>query len=65
MEGGHLRLVEKEIQHLDLKWMVKIGTYIVTYKQAQKQSKLFLLFQGMLLWPNTSQNPAKIGDLFL
>ncbi len=48
--------------------MVKICTYNVIYKQAQKKGKLFLLFQGMLLRPRASQSPAnftfKTGDQF-
>jgi hypothetical protein len=49
MEGGHLRLVEKEIQHLDMLNSKEMNgqncTYNVIYKQAQKKkSKLYLLF---------------------
>jgi len=50
MEGGHLRLVEKGIQHLDMLNSKEMNgqncTYNVIYKQAPppKKSKLFLLF---------------------
>jgi hypothetical protein len=50
MEGGHLQLVEKEIQHLDKLNSKEMNgqncTYNVIYKQApqKKRSKLFLLF---------------------
>ncbi len=41
MEGGHLRLVEKEIQHLDMLNSKEMNgqncTYNVSYKQAQKK----------------------------
>jgi len=43
MEGGHLRFVEKEIQHLDMLNSKEMNgqncTYNVIYKQAQKKTK--------------------------
>jgi hypothetical protein len=48
MEGGHLRLVVKEIQHLDMLNSKEMNgqncTYNVIYKQAQKKASYFLLF---------------------
>jgi len=45
MEGGHLRLVEKEIQHLDMLNSKEINgqnfTYNVIYVCPKKKSKLF------------------------
>jgi hypothetical protein len=42
MVGGHLRLVKKEIQHLDLKWMVKIAhTMSFTNKPPPKKASYF------------------------
>jgi hypothetical protein len=42
MEGGHLRLVKKEIQHLDFKWMVKIAhTMSFTNKHKIKGQAIF------------------------
>ncbi len=70
MEGGHLMLVEKEIQHLDLQYMVKICTYNVINKQAQKKASYFYCSRAcMLLRPSASQNPRanftfKTGDFF-
>jgi hypothetical protein len=41
MEGGHLRLVEKKIQHLDMLYSKEMNgqicTYNVIYKQALKK----------------------------
>jgi hypothetical protein len=43
MEGGHLRLVEKEIQYLDMLNSKEMNgqncTYNVIYKQARPQKK--------------------------
>ncbi len=43
MEGGHLRLVEKEIQHLDMLNSKEMNgqncTYNVIYKQAPKKKQ--------------------------
>jgi hypothetical protein len=49
MEGGHLRLVEKEIQHLDMlnsKEMNGQNLHIQCHLQTcpKKKAKLFLLF---------------------
>jgi hypothetical protein len=50
MEGGHLRLVEKEIQHLDMLNSKEINgqnfTYNVIYKQAQKKKQAIFYCQN-------------------
>jgi hypothetical protein len=50
MEGGHLRLVEKEIQHLDMLNSKEMNgqncTYNVIYKQAQKKSQAIIIVLG-------------------
>jgi len=48
MEGGHLRFVEKEIQHLDMLNSKEMNdqncTYNVIYKQAQKKRKASYIY---------------------
>jgi hypothetical protein len=46
MEGGYMRLVEKEIQYLDLRWVVMSGqscTYNGYLHTSEKKSKQLLL----------------------
>jgi len=69
MEGGHLRLVEKEIQHLDMLNSKEINgqncTYNVIYKQAPKKSKLFFYCQNPARPRILSTSPSKLEILFL
>jgi len=51
MEGGHLRLLEKEIQHLDMLNSTEMNgqncTYNVIYKQAPPKEKQVIF---IVLW---------------
>jgi hypothetical protein len=54
--------MEKEIKRVDLKWSrnewskLHIHGHLHTSKKKKKKNKLFLLFKGILLRPNTFQN---------
>jgi len=62
MEGGHLRLVKKEIQHLDMLNSKEMNgqncTYNVIYKQAQNKS------QAIFYCQNPANFTFKIRDQF-
>jgi hypothetical protein len=56
MEGGQMRLVRKQLQHLDLR--LGRNEWSKFHKQKTKKAKLFSLFWGMLLRFSVSQKPA-------
>jgi hypothetical protein len=69
MEGGHLRLVEKEIQHLDMLNSNEMNgqncTYNVIYKQAPKKKQAIFHCQNPAPPRILPTSPSKLEILFL
>jgi hypothetical protein len=69
MEGGHLRLVEKEIQHLDMLNSNEMNgqnyTYNVIYKQAPQKKQAIFYCQNPAPPRILPTSPSKLEILFL